>query len=119
MSRENVTLETQVSSKETNIYVMMILSSAIASLGIISNVTVVVVFLRNKKLRIKIPNIFIINQVGKICHSRSLSFLEHVCPIHKSHAKVSGQPRVNGITPTMYYVLCAMGNYVVDEVFIS
>ena len=37
MSRENVTLDTQTSSKETNIDVMMILSSAIASLGIISN----------------------------------------------------------------------------------
>ena len=62
--RENVTLDTQISSKESKMDVMMILSSTIASLGIISNLTVVVVFLRNKKLRIKIPNIFIINQVS-------------------------------------------------------
>ena len=62
--RGNVTLETQTSSTEIKMDVMMILSSTIASLGIISNLTVVVIFLRNKKLRIKIPNIFIINQVS-------------------------------------------------------
>ena len=62
--RENVTLDTQTSSKESKMDVMMILSSTIASLGIISNLTVVIVFLRNKKLRSKIPNIFIINQVS-------------------------------------------------------
>ena len=62
--RENVTLHTQTSSTESEMDVMMILSSTIASLGIISNLTVVVVFLKNKKLRIKIPNIFIINQVS-------------------------------------------------------
>ena len=62
--RENVTLDTQTSSKESKMDVMMILSSTIASLGIISNLTVVVIFLRSKKLRIKIPNIFIINQVS-------------------------------------------------------
>ena len=64
--RENVTLDTQTSSVESKMDIMMILSSTIASLGIISNLTVVVVFLRNKKLRIKIPNIFIINQVRKV-----------------------------------------------------
>ena len=64
MSRENVTLDTQTSLTGSKMDVMMILSSTIASLGIISNLTVVVVFLRSKKLRIKIPNIFIINQVS-------------------------------------------------------
>ena len=68
---ENVTLDTEISLRETSTNVMMILSSTIASLGIISNLTVVTVFMRNKKLRIKIPNIFIINQVRKICHSKS------------------------------------------------
>ena len=62
--RENVTLDTRISSKESKMDVMMILSSTIAPLGIISNLTVVVVFLRSKKLRIKIPNIFIVNQVS-------------------------------------------------------
>ena len=62
---ENVTLfnDTHISSTESETDVMMILSSTIASLGIISNLTVVIVFLRDKKLRTKIPNIFIINQV--------------------------------------------------------
>ena len=46
--------------------IVMILSTAIASIGIMSNLTVVVVFLKHKKLRIKIPNIFIINQVSLI-----------------------------------------------------
>ena len=62
--RENITLDTQTSLTGSKMDVMMILSSTIASLGIISNLTVVVVFLKNKKLRIKIPNIFIINQVS-------------------------------------------------------
>ena len=58
---ENVT---QIGPTESETDVMMILSSTTASLGIISNLTVVIVFLRDKKLRTKIPNIFIINQVS-------------------------------------------------------
>ena len=42
---------------------ILIIQSTIASLGIVSNLTVIVVFLNHKKLRRKIPNIFIINQV--------------------------------------------------------
>ena len=41
------------------------IQSTIASLGIVTNLTVIVVFLNHKKLRRKIPNIFIINQVRK------------------------------------------------------
>ena len=41
-----------------------IIQSLVASVGIVSNLTVIVVFLDHKKLRRKIPNIFIINQVG-------------------------------------------------------
>ena len=37
--------------------------TVISCVGIIANATVVVVFLNHKKLRQKIPNIFIINQV--------------------------------------------------------
>ena len=39
------------------------IQSSVASVGIIANLTVIVVFLNHKKLRRKIPNIFIINQV--------------------------------------------------------
>ena len=42
---------------------MAIVHCLIASVGIISNSTVVFVFLNHKKLRGKIPNMFIINQV--------------------------------------------------------
>ena len=44
---------------------MVIVHSLIASIGIISNFTVVFVFLNHKKLRGKIPNMFIINQVSQ------------------------------------------------------
>ena len=46
--------------------VMMILSTTVAIVGIIANFTVVIVFLNHKKLRGKIPNMFIINQVGEL-----------------------------------------------------
>ena len=39
------------------------IQSSVAALGILTNVTVIIVFLNHKKLRRKIPNIFIINQV--------------------------------------------------------
>ena len=42
-----------------------IIQSTVTSVGIISNLAVIVVFLNHKKLRKKIPNIFIINQVRK------------------------------------------------------
>ena len=42
-----------------------IIQSSVASVGIIANVTAIVVFLNHKKLRRNIPNIFIINQVFK------------------------------------------------------
>ena len=42
---------------------MNIIQSAIACVGIIANSTVILVFVNHKKLRRKIPNIFIINQV--------------------------------------------------------
>ena len=45
---------------------ILIIQSTVAALGIVTNLTVIVVFLNHKKLRGKIPNIFIINQVRKI-----------------------------------------------------
>ena len=57
--------QTPVSShKEYQINVVTIISTSIASVGIIANLTVVIAFVNNKKLRRKIPNIFIINQVS-------------------------------------------------------
>ena len=46
--------------------VMQILQSIIASVGIVANLTVVIVFSNHKKLRRKIPNRFIVNQVSAV-----------------------------------------------------
>ena len=51
-----------------NVDFVMILSTLIASVGIVANFTVIIVFLNDKKLRKKIPNIFIIHQVSFILH---------------------------------------------------
>ena len=59
----NVTL-TLMSESSQSVDVMMVLSTIIASVGIVANFTVILVFLNDKKLKKKIPNIFIINQVG-------------------------------------------------------
>ena len=53
-------------SDENDFDVMMILQSTIASVGVLVNLLAVVVFLNHKTLRCKIPNIFIINQVGHL-----------------------------------------------------
>ena len=57
---------TSFSSREMadNITVMTILKSLIASVGIMANMTVVVVLINDRKLRVKIPNMCIINQVN-------------------------------------------------------
>ena len=54
--------------KNRSVDVMMLLSVLIVCMGIVLNFTVAVVFLNSKKLRTKIPNMFIINQVRQeIC----------------------------------------------------
>ena len=58
---ENKTLPIQTGNKFD---VMMLLQCIIASVGIVANLTVVIVFLNHKQLRMKIPNRFIINQVS-------------------------------------------------------
>ena len=45
---------------------MGIVHSVIACVGIVTNLTVAVVILNDRKLRRKVPNICIINQVGFI-----------------------------------------------------
>ena len=47
-------------------FVLMIIHNIIASVGIIGNITVVIVLSSDKKIRSKVPNIFIINQVCNI-----------------------------------------------------
>ena len=64
-----VTSDTTTNSDDSrnngnSIDVMMLLSTIVASIGIVSNATVVVAFLNHKKLRRKIPIMFIINQVS-------------------------------------------------------
>ena len=55
------------------------IQTSIASVGIMANLTVIVVFLNHKKLRRKIPNIFIINQVKKVhkLHTRQDFYLKN------------------------------------------
>ena len=62
------------STEETSgtILTMMVIHSIIASVGIIGNFTVIVVFLNHKKFRKKIPNIFILNQVSIMALVRPL-----------------------------------------------
>ena len=63
----NVTGNVTLIPRETNLaQSTFITHCTISSVGIVTNVTVIIVFLNDKKLRKKIPNIFIINQVGLI-----------------------------------------------------
>ena len=50
--------------KHDDIDIMVILQNLKASVGIVADFTVVVAFLNHRKFRHKIPNLFIINQVG-------------------------------------------------------
>ena len=59
------TTSTTTSSTSADISIMTIVHSIIGSVGIVANLTVILVFLNHKKFRQKIPNIFIIHQVGK------------------------------------------------------
>ena len=52
-------------SDEEHVDVMTILQSAIACVGIVANLSVIVTFLYHEKLRCKIPNLFIVNQVSQ------------------------------------------------------
>ena len=50
--------------ESNSIDVMEIIQLSIAPVGIVGNLTVILVFLNNKKLRRKIPNRLIVNQVS-------------------------------------------------------
>ena len=64
VTKETVTMEEM--SAFGGYDVMKILQIVIACLGVFTNLVVVVVFLNNKQMRRKIPNICIINQVRKL-----------------------------------------------------
>ena len=62
----NISNDTDLSIPENDgksLEYMVICQSIIASVGILANMTVVAVLLNHRKLRCKIPNLFIINQV--------------------------------------------------------
>ena len=65
----NNTTEAMSVEETKSIDVMALLPAIITSVGIVANATVILAFLNHKKLRGKIPNIFIINQVGTIFYS--------------------------------------------------
>ena len=56
---------------------IFIFQSIISSVGIVANATVVVVFMKHKKLRQKITNIFLINQVSAAFTEFSEKFFNH------------------------------------------
>ena len=64
---ENSTFPTIASASRNSINInIRIIQTVTASVGIVGNLNVIVVFLNHKKLRRKIPNIFIINQVSVV-----------------------------------------------------
>ena len=75
---ENVTDFTNTTDNEDNsenFNGMRIVILVIACVGIITNAVVVIVFLNDRELRRKIPNICIINQVGTIYDSYTVHSL--------------------------------------------
>ena len=60
----NISNETPDVKRPTHYNIMAILESIIAIIGIFSNFVVVLAFLHDRNLRIRIPNIFIINQAS-------------------------------------------------------
>ena len=66
-----------VKDKPSQLNIIQILQCTIASVGIVNNFTVVVAFLKNKKLSRKIPNIFIINQVRIFVYLLSCAVTPH------------------------------------------
>ena len=64
---ENTTFPTINSASRNSINMnIRIIQTVTASVGIVANINVVVVFLNHKKFRRKIPNIFIINQISVV-----------------------------------------------------
>ena len=60
---QNISTQNESHNGDSKERIILIIQSTIASVGIFANLIVIVVFLNHRKLRRKIPNIFIINQV--------------------------------------------------------
>ena len=77
MDNRNKTATNETVASSNTIDVMEIIQLSIAPVGIVANLTVIIVFLSNKKLRRKIPNKLIVNQVKLyfIFQGNSLVFL--------------------------------------------
>ena len=60
---KSVSMQSESNDNDSKEQIILIIQSTIASIGIFANLSVIVVFLNHRKLRRKIPNIFIINQV--------------------------------------------------------
>ena len=85
-----------------NVDVVMVLSTLIASVGIVANFTVIIVFLNDKKLRKKIPNIFIIHQVSFI-------FTLYFSTLFLVMSPLGLKSRVNSLACVLHH-LCAMNS---------
>ena len=68
MWNENVTGIMNNEDNPGKFNTMKVLQIVIASLGIITNITVVAVFVNDRTMRRRIPNICIMNQVGIFLH---------------------------------------------------
>ena len=71
MDDKNKTASNETDTSSNTIDVMEIVQLSIAPVGIVANLTVIVVFLNNKKLRHKIRNKLIVNQVISIFSGKS------------------------------------------------
>ena len=108
-STESVTIQISEANRE-QFNVMQILQLLIVSVGIIGNLTVIVVFMNHRKLRRKIPNRFIVNQVSyfyvtreSICHS-CVAINKHCLvssnkPDNKQHERCPPTKTLVGIRP--------------------
>ena len=86
-STESVTIKISEANRE-QFNVMQILQLLIVSVGIIGNLTVIIVFMNHRKLRRKIPNRFIVNQVSQLYITRNSCFaINKYClvPSNKPH----------------------------------
>ena len=72
------TTSSRVKDSSKNVDVIMTFRLILSSVGIVGNLNVLIVFLSHNKLRKKIPNIFIINQVS-ISYKSSFIYQSDFC----------------------------------------
>ena len=85
------TIESNKPEENTDIISTMgIVHSIIASVGMVTNLTVVVVFLHHRKLRRKVPNICIINQVRFVFPLSSVEFCKQLQQFKENKSEANG-----------------------------